>query len=171
MQKIGTAGPEMVIDVVNSAKINSGEQQVHVCSGVDRHSTVANLTETAAVVRVSAHQGRHVERDTESAASSRQDHLVTFVGLLGVAKAGELPDRPGTATIATWIEAAREGKFSRPTDPLHAVVESVIVRPVHRIDLDTGNRRVIGFTHLTLGLRLGKGNSPTILTARAVCSH
>ena len=45
MQKTGTAGPLIVIDVVTSAERDAGEQHVHVGGRVDRDAAVADLAE------------------------------------------------------------------------------------------------------------------------------
>ena len=45
MQNTGTAGPEIVIEVVTSASGMSVEQHVHVGGGVDRHAAVPDLAE------------------------------------------------------------------------------------------------------------------------------
>ena len=69
------------------------------------------------VVGVAAHQRRHVEGDAQPAAAAAEDHLVALVGLLGVAEAGELPDRPGAAAVAGRVEPARERELARPLRP------------------------------------------------------
>jgi hypothetical protein len=108
MQKTGTAGPLIVIEVVTSPA--GCRRTAPPCRGaVDGDAAVADLAERARVVGVAAHEGRHVEGDREPAAAGGQDHLVALVGLLGVAEAGELPDRPRPAAVAGRVEPAGEG--------------------------------------------------------------
>ena len=63
---------------------------------------------------------------TEPAAAAAEDHLVALVGLLRVAEAGELPDRPGPAAVAGGVEATGVGEL---TGPLR------VVGAVRRLDL------------------------------------
>ena len=141
MQNTGTAGPLIVMDVVVAGQVDAVEEHVHVGSRVDGHPAVPDLADRARVVGVAAHQRRHVERDGQPAAALGQDHLVALVGLPGVAEAGELPDRPRLAAVAAGVDAAGERVLARPADALHAVVGTG--RPVHRIDLEPGQRRVV----------------------------
>src|SRR5690242_8158079 len=141
MQKIGTAGPLIVIDVVTSP------------SGMPSKSTSTSAAESIAtpqwptaerarVVGVAAHQRRHVEGDRQAAAALREDQLVALVGLLGVAEAGELPDRPRPAPVAPRVEPAGEREPTRPADPLE--VRDGSGRAVDRLHLDAGERREVG---------------------------
>src|SRR6476620_2672279 len=98
------------------AKINSGEQQIHIRRGVDRNTAMTYLTQTAAVVGIPTHQRWHIERHAEPAATRCQDHLVALVGLLGVAESGELSNGPRTSAIATRVEAPSNGKLPGPAD-------------------------------------------------------
>ena len=70
MQNTGTAGPEMVIDVVTSPQRDAGEQGLHVGRRVDRDPAVPDLAEALRVVGVAAHQRRHVERDRQPATAA-----------------------------------------------------------------------------------------------------
>ena len=67
-----------------------------------------------------------------------EDHLVALVGLLGVAEAGELPDRPGPAAVAGRVQPAGERELPRPADPLEPGYR--VRRAVDRLDLDAGQR-------------------------------
>ena len=131
MQNTGTAGPEIVIDVVTSLERDVAEQHVHVGGGVDRDAAVADLAEALRVVGVAAHQRRHVEGHREPAAAAVEDHLVALVGLLRVAEAGELADRPGAAAVAGGVEPAGERELAGPL---------AVVGAVRRLDLDAGQR-------------------------------
>ena len=87
MQKTGTAGPLIVIEVVTSPRSMPSNSASMSAARVDRDAAVADLAERLRVVGVAAHQGRHVEGDREPAAAAAEDHLVALVGLLGVAEA------------------------------------------------------------------------------------
>ena len=150
MQKTGTAGPLIVIDVVMSSSGKLVEQHLHVGGRVDRHAAVADLAEAHRVVGVAAHQGGHVERDRQAAAAALEDHLVALVGLHGVAEAGELADRPGAAAVAGRVEAAGERVLPRPADPLGHL--GAVGRAVDGLDRHLRQRGEVGVAHLTLGL-------------------
>src|SRR5829696_5556884 len=132
---------------------------------------MTDLAEASAVIGIAAHQGRHVERHTEPSATGRQDHLVTLVGLLGVAEAGELSNSPGTAAVATWIQTTVEGELPRPADPLHTLVGVLILRPVDRIEFEARDGGEVDVTNLAFRLSLGKGSRPTLSATSSVCGH
>ena len=134
------------------------EQDLHVGGRVDGHPTVTNLTKAQRLIGVTAHQGRHVERDAKATAAAVQDHLVPLVGLLGVAKARELPVGPRPSAMSSGMQPAREGELPRPADPLEArdgrgylVVGAR--RPIDRVDLHTGQGGEVRITHQPLGQR------------------
>ena len=88
------------------------------------------------VVRVAAHQRRHVEGNGQPATAGLEQHLVPRVGLHGVAESGELPDRPGTPAVSGRVEPARERELPRPADPLEVRHYGARGRPVDGIHLD-----------------------------------
>ena len=102
------------------AERDVGEQHLHVGGASRSPRRSARPRRGSRVVGVAAHQGRHVEGDGEPAAAAGQDHLVALVGLLGVAEAGELADRPGPPAVAGRVQAAGERVLARPADPLEA---------------------------------------------------
>ena len=116
-------------------EVDAIEEHLHVGGAVDRDAAVADLAEALRVVGVAAHQGRHVEGDRQTATAAAQDHLVALVGLLGVAEAGELADRPRTAAVAAGVDAAGEGELPGPFG---------VVGPVRRLDLHAGERGEVG---------------------------
>ena len=132
---------------------------------------MTDLPQAAAVIGIAAHQRGHVERDAEPTAARGQDHLVALVGLLGVPKAGELSDGPGTPAIAARIETAGEGELTRPADPLYVRIGILRVGPIHRIDFETRDCGEVGVANLALRLSLGKRSRPTRPAASSVCSH
>ena len=58
-------------------------------------------------IGVVAHQRRHVERDREPVLTLLEQEVIAFVGLLGVAEAGELAHRPQPVAIPVGMNAAR----------------------------------------------------------------
>ena len=63
-----------------------------------------------------------MSKATESPPPPRpEDHVVALVGLLGVAEARELPDRPRPAAVAGRVEAAGERELPRPLGVVGAV--------------------------------------------------
>ena len=134
MQKTGTAGPLIVIDVVTSASRMSAKSTSMSAAESMATPQWPDLAEGARVVGVPAHQGRHVEGDGEPVAAGVEDRPVPLVGVLGAAEAGELPDRPRLAAIAGRVEAAGERVLARPADPLEARVRRLVGRAVDRLD-------------------------------------
>ena len=140
MQKTGTAGPLIVIDVVTcSSGISSKRMSMSAAESI-AHAAVPHLTEAARVVGVPAHQRRHVEGHGEATTAAPEDHLVALVGLLRVAEPGELPDRPGAAAVAGRVEPAGVGELPRPLR---------VVGAVRRLDLHPGERGEVGVADLT----------------------
>ena len=81
------------------AERDAGEERLHVVERVDRDALAADLAERARVVRVVAHQGRHVERGREAGLPVVEQVAEALVGLLGGAEAGELAHRPQPAPV------------------------------------------------------------------------
>ena len=126
MQKIGTAGPEIVIEVV-VAEGNTIEQHVHVRGGIDRDPAVPNLAERPRIVGIAAHERGHVEGNRQPAGALGEDHLVALVGLLRVPEPGELPDRPRLAPVARRV-IPRVNGYS-PGQPIRSNRSSAPVGP------------------------------------------
>ena len=116
-------------------KRDAGEQDVHVSGTVDGHSAVADLAQRSLVVRVMPHQGRHVEGDGQAAAALGEDRAIALVGLLGVAEAGELTNRPRPAAVPTRVQPTSERVFPRPADPIETGVRLTRRRPVDGVHL------------------------------------
>ncbi len=116
------------------------EEDLHIGGGVDGDPAVADLAERARVVGVPPHQRRHVEGDGQAAAARLEDHLVALVGLLGVAEARELADRPRTAAVAGRVQPAGEGVLTGPADPLEAFDAVAGPGAVDRLDRIAGER-------------------------------
>jgi len=121
---------------------------------------VTHLAEALRVVGVTAHQRRHVERDGQSAAPAVQDHLVALVGLLGIAEAGELTDRPCASAVSGRVQTACERELARPADllevrvPRFASLASLarIGGTVRRLDLHAGQRGEVSLADARLGV-------------------
>src|SRR5262249_17480735 len=82
--------------------------------------------------------------DGQPVPASLENHLVALVGLLRVAEAGELPDRPFLAAVAGRVETASERVLPRPSDAVEARVRGAVRRSVNRFELDAGQRREVG---------------------------
>ncbi len=155
MQNTGTAGPEMVIDVVTSPSGMSANR-VSMSAALSMATPQwPTSPEAVRVVGVAAHEGRHVEGDREAAAPALEDHLVALVGLHGVAEPGELADGPRPPAVARRIQAARERVLPRPADPLEAVPllvggrlgDAVQPRAVDRLHGVAGEGGEVGLAH------------------------
>ena len=111
MQKIGTAGPQIVIEVVVAARsMPSNSTSMSAAESIATPQCPTSPSERR-IVGVAAHQRRHVEGDRQAATARGEDHLVALVGLLGVAEPGELPDRPRLAPVARRVNSSRERVF------------------------------------------------------------
>src|SRR5690606_13512709 len=122
MQKMGTAGPEMVMLVV-----------------IEPRSMPSKRMSMSAAESIATPQQRgHVEGGRQASAAGGEEHPVALVGLAGVAAAGELPERPGATAVPGRVEPAGEGKLARPADPLEPRVVDPLRRPVRRIDPGAG---------------------------------
>ena len=95
MQKTGTAGPLIVIDVVTSPSgmsLKSISMSAAESIATPQWPTSPRLSGSSESRPISVGMSKATR---QAAAAAGQDHLVALVGLLGVAEAGELPDRPG----------------------------------------------------------------------------
>src|SRR5258706_7760614 len=120
------------------------------------------------MVRVVAHQRRHVERGRQARLAVLQQVAEALVGLLCGAETRELAHRPEAAAIHRRINAARER-----IDPRIAEVAVVIdrhrLRGVERLRLDPGHRREklapplrLPVVHLPPGLDAGGADPPIV---------
>ena len=92
---------------------DSGQQDLHVGDGVDRHARAADLAEGARVVGVVAELGRQVERDREAGLAAIEEVAVARVRLLRGGEAGVLPDRPRPPAVHVRVRPASERVFAR----------------------------------------------------------
>ena len=141
MQKIGTAGPEIVIEVVTSREVDAVEQHVHVRGGVDRDPAVPNLAERARIVGVAAHERGHVECDRQPAAARGRG---SSCSARWSARRSRIRRTAGSSTacpVARRVNSSRERVLPRPADTLEPVLGTR--RPVKRLDLYPGQGRVV----------------------------
>ena len=122
------------------AERDAGEQRLHVLERVDRDALAADLAERARVVRVVAHQRRHVERGREPGLAVLEQVAEALVRLLGRAEAGELAHRPEPAAVHRRVDAARERVLPRIAE-IALVVDPDVLRRVQRLDRKPGDRR------------------------------
>ncbi len=124
-------------------------RSLHVVERVDRDALPSDLAERARMVRVVAHQRRHVERSRQSRLAVLEQVAEALVRLLRGAETRELAHRPEAAAVHRRIDTARER-----IDPRIAEVAVVIdlhrLRGVERLVLDPGHGR----EELALPLRL-----------------
>ena len=123
------------------AERNPLEEPRHVLERVDRHSLAPHLAERARMVRVVAHQRRHVERRRETRLPVLDQVTEAGVRLGGGAVARKLTHRPGPAPVHRLVDAARERELARVAE-VALVVELEVLGRVERFDLDARDRRV-----------------------------
>jgi hypothetical protein len=126
------------------------EQRLHVLERVDRHALTAHLTERASVVRVVAHQRRHVEGGREPRLPVLQQVVEALVRLRRRAEAGELPHRPEAAAVHRLVDPARERVLTRLAE-IAVEVDLDVLRRVQGLDREPGDRREESRVGLTLG--------------------
>ena len=116
------------------------EERLHVGERVDRDALAADLAERARVVRVVAHQRRHVERRREPGLAVLEQVAEALVRLLRRAEARELAHRPELAAVHRGVDAARERIHTRVAE-VAVVVDLDRVRRRERLVLDPRDRR------------------------------
>src|SRR5690242_774859 len=88
------------------------------------------------MIRVVAHERRHVEGGRETALAVGEEVTEALVRVLGATEAGELPHAPEPASIHRRVRAAGEGILARLAD---VFVGGKVVLHVDRIDLHVGD--------------------------------
>ena len=110
------------------------EKRLHVSDRVDRHPLAAHLAQRARMVRVMAHQRRHVKRRRQAGLPVLKQIMKALVGLRRGTKAGELPHRPQPPPVHRRIHPARKRILARQPDRAAGVVGKVTLR-IERRDL------------------------------------
>ena len=122
------------------AERDSAEERLHVLERVDRHTFPADFAQRALVVRVVAHQRRHVESSRETRLAVLEQVPEALVRLFRGPKTRELPHRPQLPAIHRRIHTPRKRMHTRIAEvPL--VVELDRVRRRQRHVLQPRNRR------------------------------
>jgi hypothetical protein len=130
----------IVIEVETSPSGMPREERLHVLERVDRDALAADLALRARVVRVVAHQRRHVERGREPGLPVVEQVAEALVRLHGGAEAGELPHRPELAAVHRRVDAARE-RERRPGSRGRGRSRPTRVGRDERLVLESGDRR------------------------------
>jgi len=86
---------------------NRLKETCHVVRRVDGYPAVTDLSEGDRIIRVVAHQSRHVESNRQSMLAFRQQFPKPFIGVGHAGKPGELTYRPELAAIPGGMNAAR----------------------------------------------------------------
>jgi hypothetical protein len=118
---------------------DASEQRLHVGERVDRDALAADLAQRARVIRVVAHERRHVERGREPRLPVVEEVPEALVRLLRGAEAGELPHRPQPAAVHRRVHAPRERVLAGVAEVARVVDLGVLGR-VERLVLDTRDR-------------------------------
>ncbi len=116
------------------AERDTREERLRVGQRVDCHALAPDLAERALMVRVVAHERRHVEGCREPRLAVLQEVVEALVRLLGGAEARELPHRPEAAAVHRRIHPARERELARIAE-VTPVVEFDVRRGVERLRL------------------------------------
>jgi len=117
-----------------------GEQRLHVVERVDRDALAADLPERPRVIRVVAHQRRHVEGRRQPRLPVLEQVPEPRVRLLGRPEPGELPHRPQPPAVHRRVDAARE-RIDAGIPQVAVVVDLDVVGRVQRLVLDPRDRR------------------------------
>ena len=137
-----------------------GKQPLHVGGCVDRDALTPDLTETARMVGVVAHQAGHIERGREPGLTVLEQVPKPLVGLFRCAETGELTHRPELPAVHGGVHAAGEREHARRADRLLRRQISRRVQGLERLPRERFDRRVLAFhwlqpTSTTLGRELG----------------
>ncbi len=116
------------------------EERLDVGERVDGDTFAPDLAERARMVRVVAHQRRHVEGRREARLPMVAQVAEPGIRLLGGPEARELPHRPQPAAVHRRIHAPGERILAGVAE-IARVVELAVVRGVDRLGLDTRDRR------------------------------
>ena len=119
-------------------QVDAVEDARHVVGRGDRDAPAADLALGQRVVRVVAHQGRHVEGDRETGLPLLEQVAEARVGVLGRAEAGEHPHRPAARPVHLRVQAAGVRVLARGRRP----VGGAGGRSVDGLDGETGHRPV-----------------------------
>ncbi len=133
------------------AERDAAKQRLHVLERVDRDTLTADLAERARVIRVVAHQRRHVERRRQARLAVLEQIAEALVRLSRRPEARELAHRPEPTAVHRRIDATRERERTRIAE-VALVVDRRRVRRHERLVLDPRHRR----EQLTLALRRGR---------------
>jgi hypothetical protein len=117
------------------------EQRVGVDHRVDRDPDLADLAAVDRVVGVVAEQRRQVEVGREAGLAVGEQVLVAPVGVLGLAEAGDLADRPRAAAVHARVRPAREGILAGQPDVALVGDPREIGRRVDVLDREARQRR------------------------------
>ena len=121
----------------NRAHVDPRKQRLHIVKRVQRHPLTPNLALATHMIRVKAHQARHVERRRQPRLAMRKQKTKTLVGLLRRPKPRELTHRPQTRPIHRPIHTTRKRKLPRKPNPLK---RPHIPRPIQRLHRNTTQR-------------------------------
>ena len=142
MQKTGTAGPLIVIDVVVWSSGMPSKSSSMSCA----ESIATPQWPTSPFDRGSS-ESRPISVGMSNATDrpvspALEQHLVPLVGLPDVAEPGELPDRPRLAPVAAGVQAPREGELPRPADAVRRLRRRW--RAVDGLDVEAGQGGEVG---------------------------
>ncbi len=118
---------------------NALEEGLHVRERIDRDALATDLAERALVVRVVAHQRRHIERGREPGLAVLEQITEALVRLRRGAEARELAHRPELPAVHRGIDTARERMDTRIAE-VAVVVDVDRVRRRQRLVLDPRDR-------------------------------
>ena len=171
MQKIGTAGPLIVMDVVTSAsRMSENSTSMSAAESIATPQCPTSPS-AASVVAVAAHQRRHVERDRQSATAGAR--IIWYRSLVCSA----LPN-PANCRI---VQGGRGSRWDTNhgctgTPPASRCARTGVVaflrRSVDRIDLEAGKRREVGVTDLAGHTGCVPSGAPPLLAGPdLICVH
>ncbi len=122
------------------AERDAREERLHVGQRVDRDALAADLAERPRVIRVVAHQRRHVERRRQAGLTVLEQIAEPLVRLRRRPEPGELPHRPEPAAVHRRVHAARVRELARIAE-IALVVDGRALRRVERLVRDPRDRR------------------------------
>ena len=117
------------------------EEDLHVAQRVHGDALSPDLAARERVVRVAAHERRHIERHGETVDAVLQEVMEALVRVLRGAEPRELAHRPKTAPVHRRLHAPRVREFPGEAEIAVGVEPFKIVGRVERLDQLVGQRR------------------------------
>ena len=121
-------------------EVDPGVEVEHVVDAVDRDALAPDLALAARIVRVVAHQRRHVEVGRDAGLALRDQVAEARVRVVGGAKTGDLAHRPRLRAVHRRVRPARVRELPREADVARVLHVGDVVRRVDALQRRAAQR-------------------------------